>query len=142
MGTLKGIRMGLAANLASIEGVQISPYMLTNPTVPTLEVFPDPESNVQYHKAFANGVSKWVMCVRGIAGAVTDIGGQETLDEWLEMSGPTSVFAAIESETTLDGRVADVTVTECTGYSEYIKRGTQSSYFASTWVVEVLLQST
>lgn len=139
MGILADIREGLAANLATIEGADAHPYMLAAANAPFFEIYPDPETVIEYHKAFGNGVTFWTLCVRGVVGTVVDVEGQRNLDLWLEPTGATSVFAALESDKTLGGTVADLTVESCTGYQEYVKAGTNTTFMAAVWVVRIIL---
>lgn len=138
MATLQQVREGLATNLSSISGCQVSAYLLSNPTPPALEVYPDPTEGIEYHRAMGNGLATYTMAVRGIVAASTDIGGQKNLDEWLEPSGSSSVKAAIEADRTLGGAVKDAYVRDVTGYQEYVKPGTNTAYYAAVWTVVVL----
>lgn len=120
MASLADIRAGLAANLAVLDGIQVSAYLLSNPSLPTIWVRPAPGEGIEYHKAFANGLENWTMVVQAFfANGISDIGAQKQLDELLESSGPTSVKAAIEADKTLGGVVQDTYVQSCTGYQEY-----------------------
>ena len=120
MASLADIRQGLAANLAVLEGIQVSSYILGNPTLPVIWVRPAPSEGIEYHRAFANGLEEWTLLVQAyFASGITDIGAQKKLDELLESSGATSVKAAIESDKTLGGVAKDLKVERCTGYLEY-----------------------
>lgn len=136
MTTLAAIRAGLAANLASVRGVQVSAYVLANPTLPVIWVRPATEP-VQYHKAMGNGHDEWMMVVQAYVGTASDLGAQKKLDELLASSGATSVKAAIESDKTLAGAAADLMVTSCSGYLEY-SRPDGTTALGAEWNVRVL----
>lgn len=118
--SLADIRQGLAANLAVLDGIQVSAYVLGNPSLPTIWVRPSPSDGFEYHRAFANGLESWTMLVQAyFASGISDIGAQKNLDALLESTGATSVKAAIEADKTLGGVIKDLKVTTCTGYLEY-----------------------
>lgn len=142
MALLKGIRAGLAKNLQTIPAPrQISPYMLANPTPPTLQVM-GPEE-VVYHFTSASGLhslasSRWRLVVQGFAAAsYGDEGAQRLIDDWLDDDGPSSVRAALEAEPTLGGLVDDVTVVDSRGYLMYVIEG-RGAVLGADWVVDVL----
>ena len=137
MASLTEIRAGLATNLSSITGCIVSAYQLSSPVLPCLHIFPDSTDGLTYHQAMRNGQVTWVLAVQGIQ-AGSDSGSQERLDAWLAPSGDQSVFAALESDTTLGGAAMDVTVTGNTGYQEYVLPSTGNQVIACTWRVEVL----
>lgn len=134
MATLRQIREGLAANLASIPNLQQSAYMLSNPTPPSAEVVP---GEVVYDQAFVRGHDVWMMKVRVMAGAVTDRGCQARLDRFLAPSGPDSVKAALESDPTLGGTVDDLHVQRSSGY-QLMGRDGGGPVLSAEWDVEVL----
>jgi hypothetical protein len=111
--TMAEIRQGIANNLASLEGVQVSPYMLANSTLPAIHIFP---SAVSYDQAMHRGVDAQTMTVQAMVAFGSDQGAQVTLDELLAPSGSRSVKAAIESDKTLGGKVQDVWVQEAGNY--------------------------
>ncbi len=137
MSGLTAIREGLAANLATLTGCQVSAYLETAPVPPTLHVFPDSADGVDYHQAMRNGQVTWVLAVQGIA-AGSDRGAQQQMDKWLAPSGTDSVFAALESDKTLGGAAMDVTVTGNSGYQPYVNPSTGNTVVACTWRVEVM----
>lgn len=131
MADLSDIREGIAVNLRLIPSVQVSAYMLGNPTPPSIEVMPD---ETDYDKTFQRGTDRWFLKVRAFVGKPSDIGAQKRLDEMLASSGPLSVKANIEVDCTLDGVVDDLRVTKCSGYRTY---GQQPGVLGAEWVVEV-----
>jgi hypothetical protein len=152
MTDLAAIRTGLAANLASIAGNQISSYMLANPTPPAIHVYP---ADITYDLAMGRGLDEWIFTVQAFVAVVGDIGAQKTLDAYLAPSGSQSVKAAIEADLLLtkrlrdDGSVqtgqpaaaSDVQVVSCTGYRVYAMEG-RPPVLGAEWHVEVLATGT
>jgi hypothetical protein len=139
LSSLTAIRAGLAANLSSrIKGTQVSAYWLANPTPPCLEVFPDSVEGTQYHQAMVNGLHRWNLAVRGMVQNNEAESAQRTLDKWLADTGADSVFAALESDTTLGGAAGGLVVRGHTGYQEYAREGLAGTVLAVVWQVEVL----
>jgi hypothetical protein len=133
---LADIRAGLAANLAAValvEDCQISPYMLDNPSPPTLMVVgPDV---VDFDLAMHRGLDHWTIVVQGFAGSPVDKGRQLRLDKWLE--GPASVKDAIESDVTLGGIVPGVRVVRIEAYRDYVIDQGKRVLFGAAWFVDV-----
>jgi hypothetical protein len=112
--TVREIREALASNLLAIEGAQISPYRHPNPTPPILFVLPGPPGGgdfTEYHKAMGNGLETMTFTVRAEVGVISDLGAQMRRDEYLDVSGSSSVKQAVESDKTLGGLVSDLIVT-------------------------------
>jgi len=134
--TLEQIRSGLAANLSTITGCQISPYQLFAPTPPCIHVFPDPDEFVTYHQASANGLVTWTMNVQAIMNGI-DQGAAKNLDRMTNVSGADSVFAALESDKTLGGIAYQIVVRSGVRYQEHVRADTGQSFLACTWIVDV-----
>lgn len=121
MATLSAIREGLRVRLATIDaspytGFQVSAYGLSNPTPPSLQVFP---SEIQYDAAMRRGHDVWTLTIQAFIGLASDQGAQELLDRLLESSGAASLKAAVEGDVTLGGAAQFVRITEATGYRQY-----------------------
>lgn len=133
MATMAEIREGLAANLSSIQDVQVSAYMLSAPTPPAMHIFP---SEIEYDQAQQRGLDIVTMTVQAFVALGVDIAAQITLDELLAQSGVRSVKTAVEADSTLGGKVQDVHVTAATGYQPFpTKDG--GAILACSWTVLV-----
>lgn len=133
MASLADIRSGIAANLAALDGVQVSAYLLANPTPPTCTVYPD---EVVYDRAGARGLDVWSMKVQAFVGVQSDLGAQQLLDEMLASSGTQSVKALVETDKTLGGVAHDTRVTGCSGYRIYPQDG-RAAVLGAEWSVDV-----
>lgn len=131
--TLQQLRQGLAANLGAITGVQVSPYLLAQPTPPAIELAPD---EVEYDTANARGMDSWQFIVRAYVGTPTDQGAQVLLDLMLAPSGATSVKAVLEADRTLGGAAQTLRVAQATGYRLYQRAG-GPEYLGCEWTVNV-----
>jgi hypothetical protein len=122
--SLADIRAGLAANLSTIKGVQISAYQMANPTPPCLQVMgPSEADGVVFDRAFAHGHHNWNIEVLALVALTSDIGSQVLLDEMIETTGASSVKEAIETDPTLGGACQTLDVTTLGGYSPYTIEG-------------------
>lgn len=128
------IRAGIAANLATITGVQILAYMLASPTPPFIQIYPGP---MAYDAAMARGLDRPVYMIQAAVSTTTDQGAQIMLDQLLEASGAMSVKAAVESDRTLGGKVGGLRVTEMSGYKWLVLEG-HGMMLGADWTVEVL----
>lgn len=144
MSSLALIRAGLVTNLntlkSSYQDMQISPYILSNPTLPTIWITPTPGSVTEYHQTFQtmgnpDGQVTWSITVQAYVAGL-DIASQQWLDELLDTSGAHSVKAAIEADKTLGGAAEDTVVQRCISYQEYQKADGQLAY-GSEWIVQV-----
>jgi hypothetical protein len=137
MASVSDIREAMA-NALVLDGVQVHPYMLANPTPPTVHVYPD---EITYDGAMARGVDTWVFKVQAYVAFVSDIGAQRRLDTWLAPSGSQSVKALLETDRTLGGLVHDLHVTDTTGYRLYSGPDGRT-VLGAEWSVSVLASGT
>lgn len=143
MASLADIRDGLADAIRN--GVdldmQVSAYVLADPTPPCAQVMPD---EMEYHQAYGNGLENWGLIVQVIVGLGSDIGAQKQLDQMLASSGSLSVKAAIEADATIGakGTLACSTVTRTSGYRTYRLGATQTEALGAEWTVAVMASGT
>lgn len=136
--TLAQIRTGIATNLNVLVGssqLQVSAYMLANPTPPAIHVYP---TDIEYDLAMRRGLDKWTLIVQAFVSlSGPEENTQALLDAFLAPSGATSVKQAVESDVTLGGLVTSTNVVSCTGYRVYARDG-GPAVLGAEWVVEVL----
>jgi len=107
MATLEQVSEGLAANLSTISGVQVSAWMLASPTPPAIHVVPPA---IDYHQAMQDRFSELTSTVQAFVALASDIGSQKRLAQMRAPSGTGSVKAAIEADQTLGGIVKGLIV--------------------------------
>lgn len=134
MASLREVRDGIAMTLLALDGIDVSPRMTSNPTLPAIQVFPDA---VDYHQAMADGFTGWQMIVQVLVGLVDGAGAQDLLDELIEPTGTRSIKAILESNPRLGGVVDDLIVMDCTGYRVY-PRPQGEPVLGAEWHVRVL----
>jgi hypothetical protein len=129
MADLTAMRAGLAANLATLTDIQVSGYMLANPTPPCIHLYPD---ETDYDLAFRHGLDRWIFKVQAFAGLTSDIGAQVKLDGFVPVAK-----TALEVDQTLAGAASSVQVTSFSGYRIYVLEG-RPPLLGCEWRVEVL----
>lgn len=111
------LRQGLATNLAAIPEVQVSAYILSNPTPPTIWVA---GISTEYDRTMGRRVTggkytdEYTALVQGFVPFTEDVGHAMLLDTFLAASGTFSVKAAIEADRTLAGAADDCWVSAAT----------------------------
>ena len=95
----------MANNLAAVTGIQVSPYLLSQPTPPAAMIFAD---EIEYDLAFNGGAHGVGFVVRVIVPFTTDIGSQTSLDGF--RGGTGSVKEALEADSDLGGACDDLRV--------------------------------
>ena len=136
MSEVTDIRQALADAISAGlgEGYQVSPWRLSNPTYPSVQIWP---GDIAYHKSMSDGLAFWNFNVRVLVGLTSDIGAQQTLDSLMGENG-TGVKAAVEADRTLGGACDKATVRGAGNYETYATTsGTQ--LIGADWTVEVLL---
>lgn len=136
---VKRLRAGLATNLSPLQGgMQVSAYVLDNPTPPCVYVANGP---VEYDQTMGRGHDDWTFIVYGLVGYVSDIGAQMKLDEMLAPSGSRSIKALIESDRTLGGVAYSLRVPMVSGSRVYTLAGPGQSAPAigAEWTVEIMV---
>lgn len=134
------IRAGLAANLETLgESRQVLEYPTGNPTPPSLIVVGfDKTIRTGFGTRAGGGSYELQFIVQGLAGKATEKGAHVRLDKWLSPFGSLNVWHAIESDTTLGGKVSQCFVTECDGY-QLITVAPGVEYLGTTWHVQIEL---
>ena len=133
MASLSELRAGIAANLATINGLRTSATIPDQVTPPMAVVMPQ---TITYDTAFArSGGDEYEFTVTVIVGRVDERTAQNRLDAYCSGSGTGSIKAAIESDETLGGKAFDCRVTSLRNYNQIIVGDT--TYLSAEFVVQV-----
>lgn len=121
MADLQTIRSALAANLYPLRAnrtvVQVSPYLLDNPTPAALLVAAVDDFEVLTFSPIDPAV-RWTILIEAVLGKTSDVGSQRVLNSLLAPTGATSLVEAVEADQRLTSRLADDGTTLTTGQSE------------------------
>lgn len=135
MPDLTELREALAESLSVIPNIQVSAYVLANPTPPAIHVIP---GEVEYHLTMGSGGDEWWhFTVQAFVAATGDIAAQRRLDGMLASQGEYSVKAAIEADHTLGGACEDLIVDRRTGYQIFVPDG-RGAVLGAEWMVRIL----
>jgi hypothetical protein len=120
--------------------MQVSPYILSQPTMPCAFIFPGP---IRYDQApggmgaMNRGGDTWELTLRAMVGPYGDIAGQQLMDQLLEPSGVTSMKEALEQSATLGGIVFNIDATDCTGLRMYQPTPGSAPVMGADWTLKV-----
>lgn len=106
----------IAASLDDIDGLQNSPYLLSNPTFPCAELLP---GEVIYDRTMQRGHDDMAFIVRVSVAANLDIGSQRKLRSFRQPSGENSIKEAVEADMTLGGLVSGCRVVSMSGVRQF-----------------------
>lgn len=130
------IRAGLATNLNTLsDSAQVSAYPKSSPTPPALLVV---GFDAIVRTGFGRSSFEIPFIIRGLAGMPTQESAYIRLDKWLSPTGAVNVWAALESDKSLGGKVQDVSVMRCEG-AQTIQVSSGVEMLGSTWHVVIQL---
>lgn len=130
------IRSAIARNISNnIRGMQMSNHVRSNLTPPSGDIRRGP---IEYDLALQGGTHMLIMLVRCYLANPTDTQAVNKIEAYLAVDGENSIKAAIESDPTLDGLVADLHVKGASGETPYVNEG-QGPVLGCEWTVEVWL---
>ena len=135
------IRAGLATNLKTVSGSrQVLTYPTDNQLPPSLIVVGfDSVTRIGFGKpGSSRGSYEIPFVIQGVAGKPTVKSAHIVLDRWLSPFAAENVWAAIESDPTLGGKVSSLSVTSNDGYQEILLPG-GVYMLGSTWHVNIEL---
>ena len=122
---------------ATVDGVQVEPRMLFNPTPPCLDIYPGDPFLLQTAMGVASREAMFV--VRARVSTADSEAGQELLLDLLDPRAPTSVLAALTEDRTFAGAVQDSATVGTSGYILYADPGGNQSLLGCEWRVQVIL---
>lgn len=105
--TVNEIADGLRTNLATISGLRVFDHVPDSFAPPCAFVMFD---SVDFNNAFRSGNPRYSFTVTVVVGRNSDRAAQESLNTYLDMTGATSVYVALNSDSTLGGKAQDLVV--------------------------------
>ena len=120
--TFSGLRIALAAQLATIRGLRTAATVPDNPAPPVAVIVP---VNVEYDVSFGRGTDTYTFSVLLIVGRMSERAAQTTLDAYINPTGATSIKAAINTDPTLGGACQSARVTNMVNYGSLIVGDTE-----------------
>ena len=102
---IAAIRQGLAANLSALTGLQVSPYLLSNPSPPYAMIHAD---ETEYDLAMRGGAHALHFVATVVVPYSSEVAAQTALDEY--RAGARSVKQELEADRRLGGACEDLRV--------------------------------
>jgi hypothetical protein len=133
--SISDIREALAANLNTLDGVQVNPYLLSNLTVPSMQIMPAARD---FHGAMNDGFAELHFTVQAFVALGLDQAAQMNLDKWLGEGDADALKDALESDVTLGGLVSDVTVLSVSAMTQFARDG-QPALLGAEFDVRVIV---
>lgn len=138
MADLGTVRQAIATALANVgTDVQVSAYLLPQPSPPTLQVLPGEQ---QYDRAMHRGLDIRTFTIQGFVAYNESTETQKRLDELMAPTGARSVKTVLEADPTLGGVVSAIHVTSDSGYSMQL-HPSGTWMLLCEWTAEVYLQN-
>jgi hypothetical protein len=113
MALISDLRVGIAANLATITGLRTGSTIPENVNPPYAIVAP---SSMNYHASMGNGMTTYNFIVTLVVGRADARSAQNALDAFCSSTGSSSIRSAVESDRTLGGKAFDCVVTQMRNY--------------------------
>ena len=134
--TVAEVLEGIAAAVEAVPGVQVKPYLLDNPSPPTVMLTVD---EFRYHGAFGLGNPELDVIVTAVVSRVVEGESFASLYRHLDAAGDDSLRAALESDPTFGG-VAQTSVVTSGGRVTPVDFG-GVLYLACEWDLRVHVAS-
>lgn len=133
--TFTAIRAGLATFLQnSISGLRATANRPLQVNPPMAVIMPTTGTFVRYSVSM-DGEADYSVRVILLVALADSTSGEEALDPYVATSGPQSIWAAIQADTTLGGVVSFAVVVEGTAYG--IMNMTGIDYLAAQFIVNI-----
>lgn len=137
MASVSAIRDGLAARLATIDGLRVSDVVPGQVPVPAAIIKPGARGKdaITFDRTFGRGSDELTFSVMVLVSTASDRTAQDALDAYLAGEGASSVKAAIEGDETLGGLVSFAHVVSVREYGLVDYNGV--SYLGADFTIEV-----
>ncbi|MBO0813559.1 MAG: hypothetical protein J2P30_00160 [Actinobacteria bacterium] len=113
--TFGDVRAALASYLTSAIGLAATPNRFAQVNPPMAVIMPVTGTFIRYSQTF-DGETDYTLRIIVLVSEGDSVSGQDLIDAYLSVSGPKSIWAAIQADDTLGGKVSYAAVTEATGY--------------------------
>jgi hypothetical protein len=113
--TFPQVRQALAATLTSGIGLRATANRFAQINPPMAVVMPQTGTFIRY-SATMDSETDYSLRVIMLVSEGDSLSGQDLLDGYLSMSGPSSIYAAVQANSTLGGAVSYAAVVEATAY--------------------------
>jgi len=133
--TMMALRDGLAENLRTIVGLNVSATVPDDPHPPVAIVVP---TGLTFDSTFSRGMDEYQFSILLLVHRVDSTTGQEALDAYCNPSGCSSIKVALESDKTLSGSAFDLRVTEITSIG--LTPVGDATYLSASFAVTVYAQ--
>lgn len=143
MSTINVVMEAIAGRLEAgldphLDGIQVDPRMVFNPTPPCLDIYPADPFLVQ--TAFGPGEREATFVIRARVSTADNEGGQELLLDLLDPAGNLSVIDVLAADSTLGGAVQDSAVPiGPSGFIVYAAEGGGGDLLGAEWRLQVIL---
>lgn len=124
-----------AALDSEIDGIQVEPRYIINPTPPCLDILPAPVSQEAIAFGIANNDVN--VQIRARVNTADDDAAQDLLLALMDYNADTSVERALMVDPTFGGRAESSAVTEHSGMVEFPAPAGQGLFLGCTWTVKV-----
>lgn len=124
------LRAGLAANLSTIKGLRVAPYVPNTVEAPMAVVS---LSSITYDTAFQRGSDEYLFTVDVFVSMADLRAGQRALDNLID---PSAIKAAIESDRELGGAAMTLRVTSLNSYRQEVVG--ETPFLAASFSVQVV----
>ena len=125
---------GVLDNVTNV-AVQVEPRWITNPTPPTIDIYPADPSTDQDLRAFGDVVGETVLTVRARVDMSDSTASQDLLLAFMDDNDPLSIARAMDDDDTLGGIASSVDVRSQSGYVRVVEGG---DYLGCLWQVVVV----
>lgn len=133
---ISAVRAGLAANARTVvSDPKLTCFGYVPDSIPA-PCFFTAEVDVDFTGAMRRGMDELTVTCRVLVGRADDKSSQQLLNGYLSGSGPSSLKAALESDTTAGGACDDLMVMRVQGYRFYVHAGTE--YVGAELLVKVI----
>lgn len=116
--------------------VQVEPRWVTNPTPPTIDIYPGDPSTDPDWRAFGEHIGGELITVRARVDMNDTDAGQDLLLALMDDEDPLSLAQAINEDETLGGLAATLDIRSRSGYVRFIESGDHMGYLLSLIIVK------